>query len=207
MLKNVYSQIKSMSSIHHCLNVFNAHFLFHDLAGLNCFSYFSSIKPFSNMAVKSSIFDLRRATDSDYEPLLELIHLVIKQSYSIIYPAGVVDYFLKYHNTESIRKNATEGTTLVASTKYNIVGTIHLIGNTMGGLYVHPKFQAKGLGTMLINTMIKMSKEKKLDQIILDSTLNAKKLYTSLGFQTIEFTYCMAENGDRLYYFKMKKDL
>ena len=148
-----------------------------------------------------------QAKENDVSAVKRLIHETIRFSYKIAYPQGVVDFFLDYHNDDFIKNNIINGVTLIMNVSDRMIGTIYLHGNTMGGMYIHPEFQGRGYGRILFEKMLQVAKTRKLSYVQLDSTLLAKKLYDSFGFKTIDFVYQPMDNGDRLYYFIMKKEL
>jgi|DewCreStandDraft_4_1066084.scaffolds.fasta_scaffold12256_3 GNAT superfamily N-acetyltransferase len=150
---------------------------------------------------------LHTATEKNLDDIRCLIHHTIIRCYPKVYPQGVVDYFLTYHNDSFILKNLSEGITLLLFAEDQPVATGYLHKNTVGGMYVHPDFQGRGYGKTVLQALLALARKKKIKKVVLDATLLAEKFYRKAGFKTIDFVYQEMPNGDRLYYFKMSKDL
>ena len=89
---------------------------------------------------------------------------------------------------------------------YNLIGGSVHMGGEMGGVYVHPGYQRKGYGTIVINNLLDIALEQKLPKIWLDATPFARPLYLKLGFIVINPCVMFIE-GKPLNYFKMEKFL
>jgi len=156
------------------------------------------------MIVEKENIHISRAEKHDLEIVLLLIHAVIKEWYSKIYPTSVVDFFLEYHNKDSIDNIIEKGTLFIMQTSTTTLAVGHIIDNRLGGMYVDPAHQNQGIGRLMMNTLIDEARKRNLSEIVLDATLMAYPLYQRMGFITEEFTYDEMPNKDRLYYFKMR---
>lgn len=151
-------------------------------------------------------FLLRQFKNDDLEQVKVLIHKTIRFCYPLNYSYDVIEFFINYHNRANIIEYAGKGYTILALENEKIVGTGNLSGNEIRAVYIDPRYQKRGVGKTIVDELIKKAKENRLDKIVLDSTINAKKFYDSMGFNTIEKLTIKVKNSN-LDYFKMELDL
>lgn len=135
-----------------------------------------------------------------------LIHLTIERCYPAIYPSEVVNFFLNYHTGAEIEKRMQNGLVIVFEYDRQIRGTGFLQDEEMGGVYVHPDFQRRGIGEKIVRYLTDRALEQGIERIWLDATPLAKPLYDKLGFSLISpMTQWVGKVP--LHYFKMEKRL
>jgi len=78
-------------------------------------------------------------------------------------------------------------TTFVAEIDSRIIGFSCLIDarNTIGGVYVHPDFTRRGIGTKLLNVIEEVAIERKCRVIHVTSSLSSVDFYKANGYQVI----------------------
>ena len=135
-----------------------------------------------------------------------LIHHTVRVCYPAIYPKEVVEFFIRYHSSEQIRSRASSGILIALEEDNAILGTGFLDGEEMGGVYIHPEYQRKGYGTMIVNFLLDKAVKKGIDKIWLDATPFAKPLYLKSGF-TVSSPMVQMVGDVALHYFKMEKIL
>ena len=136
--------------------------------------------------------------------IYELVQETIKEVYSKYYAPGVVEFFCNHHAVQKIIDDVTNGRTYVVVEDYEVMGTGTIDENHITRVFVKPKHQNKGIGTMIFEAFEKIIFEN-FDTIQLDSSLAAINMYIKRGYKPIchETTDC--ENGSILVYEVMEK--
>ncbi len=165
-----------------------------------------SQKGFMGKMPKGNGIRIRKFASSDLRAIKKLIHSTINTCYSGVYPREVIKYFYDYHNDGNILKEAKEGYTIVLIRNNRIIGTGTIVGNHILRVFVHPKFQNRDLGKLIMQKLETKATLNKIKAIKLDASLPSKKFYDSLGYTSTK-TFLKVENGKRLNYYKMKKVL
>ena len=147
--------------------------------------------------------EIRQAVLKDKPGIVDLIHHTVKTDYPGFYPQGVVDFFLEYHNPESISGNIIHGYFLVAEDENRLTATGCLKNNEIGSVYIHPDHRRKGIGSKIVNELLREAKRKELNKIFLDSTINARLFYEKLGFGIVSTECQILENNVPLDYYRM----
>ncbi|MCQ2973264.1 MAG: GNAT family N-acetyltransferase [Bacteroidales bacterium] len=146
------------------------------------------------------------ATLKDLQVIFEIVQETIKQVYPKYYPTEVVNFFLELHSLKNIEKDIVEENVGILINENIIVGTGCYIDNHITRVYVLPKFQGKGYGTFIMNTLEKLISLNH-NTSILDASLPASYLYEKLGYKTIEHCKQEVENQRVLVYEVMEKKL
>lgn len=90
---------------------------------------------------------ITKATINDFETIKHIVHTTINEIYPKYYPCGAVDFFLKHHSDENIKKSILNDNVFLLFKNNDIVGTGTINGNEIDRLFILPEFQGKGLGT------------------------------------------------------------
>ena len=152
------------------------------------------------------MFEIRKATTKDYPEIQNLIHFTVRTCYPAIYPPEVVDFFIQYHSLDEIERRAGSGIVLVLVIEDNIKSTGFLCDEEMGGVYVYPVYQRKGLGTAIVTKLLDSAYKQKLEKVWLDATPLARPLYEKFKFDlTSPMVHMVGEVP--LHYFRMEKKL
>lgn len=150
---------------------------------------------------------LRFFNQSDLQAVVQLIHQTVRVCYPSCYAQEVVDFFIDYHKEEEIIRKAEEGKLLLAFKCNVLVATGYLIGEEVGGVYVHPDHPNQGVAPVMVNALLKEAKKKGLNSVWLESTPIALKLYQKLGFSIDEECVMYVENDTPLPYYHMVKEI
>ena len=135
---------------------------------------------------------------------IDIIHATVKKCYPEFYSPQVIDFFLEYHNKESLLKKHETGEVYNIVTDSKIVGSGYLVENELGGLYILPEFQGLGLGLKMMNYLLKRAQSQNLSKVWLDATPNSKNFYAKHGFKLIQEETLMVEEKYPLPYFVME---
>jgi len=134
-----------------------------------------------------------------------ITHTTIKAIYPRYYPSGAVNYFIEHHKTENISADIQEGYVyIITNENSDVVGTVTIKQNEINRLFVLPEFQGLGSGKALMDFAEKIIFEK-YKEIIISSSLPAKKMYLKRGYSESSYNVIITENGDFLCYDEMKK--
>ncbi|MCB0034244.1 MAG: GNAT family N-acetyltransferase [Anaerolineales bacterium] len=74
--------------------------------------------------------------------------------------------------------------TWVKEIKGEIVGFISLMGNEVGGLFVHPAWQRQGVGVLLMDKARSLHKTLELD--VFEANLQGRAFYSKYGFELVK---------------------
>jgi GNAT superfamily N-acetyltransferase len=150
---------------------------------------------------------IRKAYEKDFETVKSITHTTIKAVYPHYYPTGAVDFFLKHHSDENIRRDIEIGSVyLLSDENGEIAGTVTVAENHINRLFVLPEYQGRGYGSELIRFAEELISEK-YAYIEIDASFSAKSIYIRKGYQFVEYNIIRTENGDFLCYDVMKKEL
>ena len=141
---------------------------------------------------------IHKAEKTDLAKVAKITRDTISSVYPRYYPAGAVDFFLKYHSDDEIKEDIENGRTyLCYNDEDEAVGTVSVRENDIGRLFVLPEYQGKGCGTMLMDFAEELIC-RNYDEIVLDASLAAKGIYLKRGYREIEYKKEKTDNGDFL---------
>ncbi|KQM51932.1 GCN5 family acetyltransferase [Pseudomonas sp. Leaf15] len=63
-----------------------------------------------------------------------------------------------------------------------VTGMLDLDNNEMGALFVLPEFAGRGYGKAMLDHLEKLARELAIEEVVLDSTLNAASFYRACGY-------------------------
>ncbi|MBD2169487.1 GNAT family N-acetyltransferase [Calothrix membranacea FACHB-236] len=95
----------------------------------------------------------------------------------------------------------------VAIHKNVIVGFTSYIFDELIALYVHPQYQGKGIGRVLVTHFCEQANKQGIDQVITTASLYAEGFYTRLGFTFIQRAPHYLRRGIIVPVSKMSKTL
>ena len=145
------------------------------------------------------------ATTEMADGIRDVLHTAIKTVYPRFYPKEVVDFFCNHHSREHVLEGIASGNMGVLMDEDVIIGTGCYYENHITGVYVLPKYQNKGCGTMIINHL-EAEIAKNYDTVELDASLAAVILYEHRGYKTVGHGKYDLENGVILVFEKMSKN-
>ena len=67
-----------------------------------------------------------------------------------------------------------------------IVGTgfVDIDTKEVGAIFVHPDYQRKGIGLAILKKLEEVARSNSLDELHIESTLNAEQFYRTVGFES-----------------------
>ena len=149
---------------------------------------------------------LVKANISDLDDIIWITQTTIMAVYPKYYPAGAVEFFSKHHSDEKIKADIEAGYVYILEDEGKGVGTVTVSGNHINRLFVLPECQHKGYGRYMMDfAEEKIAKEHKT--IELDASFPAKKIYLKRGYKEIEYNTIETDNGDKLCYDVMVKEV
>lgn len=103
--------------------------------------------------------------------------------------SAIAHPFLEAEFTKTVKKSMTDmylpnSNTWVYLESKKITGFISMMGNEIGGLFVDPEYQSKGIGTSLVNH-IKQFHEK-LEVEVFEQNKIGKPFYEKYGFDVFK---------------------
>lgn len=141
---------------------------------------------------------------------LDLVESITKETIEAIYPhyypKGAVDFFLSYHNRESIIQDIRADIVYLLYDNDQAAGTVTIHQNEINRLFVLPSFQGKGYGRQLLE-FAENQIAAHYDTIHLAASLPAKNIYIRRGYKETESHSISTENGDYLYYDVMERNI
>ena len=146
------------------------------------------------------------ADKKDTERVYELVQETIKTIYPKYYLKEIVDMFCEFHSRENIMQDIIDENLYILLDCGELIGTGTKKENHITRVYVLPKFQKKGYGTFIINHLEELISEKYAYADI-DASLPACRLYSYLGYQTVDHGIWECKNGVIQVYEIMKKQL
>lgn len=149
--------------------------------------------------------ELKLAKSCDAKRVYEIVQETVKEIYPKYYLGEIVDMFCEFHNEENIMKDIEEGNTYILTTEDGVIGTGTINENHITRVYVLPRYQRRGCGTFIMKKLEKIISEK-YDYSDIDASLPACKLYSKLGYKTIDHGMWECANGVIQVYEIMKKD-
>lgn len=147
---------------------------------------------------------IHKAQNEEAIIISHLVNSTIKEIYSKYYPEEVVSFFLDLHQLSNIEKNILDEKTYVIRYEEMIVGTGTIEKNHISRVYVLPKYQSTGIGSMLMDYL---EKEiiKSYGSVEVDVSLPAGEFYRKRNYvHKIQMDYPVA-NGKILSYEVMQK--
>ncbi len=147
---------------------------------------------------------LEVASAKAVEDLRVLIHTTIKKTYSKYYPKGIMDFFLYHHSYENIEKAIIDETVLLIYHESMLIGTGSIKKNEIKRVFILPKYQGKGFGTLLMNELENLVL-KKYNNIELDASIPGYKFYLNRGYSPIKLNKIITYEEQVLCYYRMGK--
>ena len=113
----------------------------------------------------------------------ELIRKTLIEVNSKFYPKSVIEYLCNEFSPKFLIQLSKEREFFLAVEKSKIIGTITIINDYLGTLFVNPDYHGKGIGTKLMEKIENLAKERKIQKLKLKSSINAVDFYEKLGYK------------------------
>ena len=98
---------------------------------------------------------------------------------------------------------ARDGYTTVLEYEGRIVGTGTLLGANIRGVFIHPSYQRRGFGKLIMHKLEEQASANGIDTLELTSTLISKRFYDSLGYAILEEDHFSAGTKRKFRYYRM----
>ena len=141
--------------------------------------------------------------EDDVPEVRSLVERTVRRSYQGIYCEAAIEFFVRYHGEEEIRRDLREGVSLVALHGPEFVGTATLREGVMTRVFVEPSMQGMGIGGCLMRALIDRARKEGLKEVRLDASLVSRVVYEHMGFVLIACRSHDLGDGDTLPYYEM----
>lgn len=146
------------------------------------------------------------ANKQDAEKVYKLVQETIKMVYPQYYLQEIVECFCEFHSRDNIMQDIIAENVYILLDSGELIGTGTKKENHITRVYVLPKFQKKGYGTLIMKRLEELISEK-YDDAEIDASLPACRLYAHLGYQTVDHGIWECKNNVIQVYEIMKKQL
>ena len=82
----------------------------------------------------------------DVADVRALVERTVRESYRGVYSEAAIEFFVRFHGEDDIRKDLERGFCIVACIDDSIVGTATLRGDLITRVFVEPEMQGNGIG-------------------------------------------------------------
>lgn len=144
---------------------------------------------------------------SDLVSLQRLIWETIDLSYSGLYPPRALEFFKKFHAKQRILERSEAGIVLVMEENGRLVATGTLVNGEIFAVFVHPACQGIGHGKTLMTVLEDRARASGVSESVLSVSLPSKRFYTGLGYEVFQECSKDLGSGQRLDFWKAKKQL
>ena len=150
---------------------------------------------------------IKQAYKEDLQVVKYITIETINQIYPHYYPKGAVEFFVEHHNDTNIINDIEAGKVFLCVNEEGLpVGTVSIKDNDICRLFVLPEYQGQGYGRMLLD-FAENEIAKKYEEIMIDASLPAKRIYLKRGYREKESHIVSANYGDFLCYDIMVKKI
>lgn len=149
-------------------------------------------------------YNIKLANKNDLDTIKNIVDTTITEVYPLYYPKGAVDFFIQHHNNDNILSDIQKDLVYIMELDSLSIGTVTIKENHINRLFILPKYQSRGYGSILF----KFTEDtifKNHDSIILDTSLPSKSFYLKRGYREVEYQNILTSNGDYLCYDVMSK--
>ena len=156
---------------------------------------------------KANGVHVRQFRQPDVVPLRQLIHHTIDECYTTAYPPRAVQFIRDFHSDAKILERHREGEILGVEQRRKIIGTAAMVAGEIFGVFVHPEFQRKGIGSMLMRQLEARAVARGYDEAVLSVSLPSRAFYEHLGYEVTEDRSIDVGEGEILYFWQARKAL
>jgi len=150
---------------------------------------------------------LRKFRPADLPAVQRVLVTTMDVSFAGVYPPSAIAHLRTHAQPEEILADAQAGYTAVLESDGRIIATGTLTDGKVKRVYVDPEHQGCGLGRRIMAHLERRARAEGLKSVFLYSTTVAKAFYESLGYTVGAAKFGTMEDGARLDYFEMTKDL
>ena len=129
------------------------------------------------------MIEIRKFKDEDALEASDLIRKTLSEENSKFYLNSVIEYMYNEFSPKFLIELSKEREFFVAIENSKMIGTITIINDYIGTVFVNPGYHSKGIGTKLMETIENLAKERKIENLRLNSSINAVDFYEKLGYK------------------------
>lgn len=129
------------------------------------------------------IIAIREFQPKNARPVSDVIRRTMRASNSADYPPETLKPLIEYFSPEKVLLLAAERLCFVAEVGNKIVGTAALENSELQTFFVHPDFQRKRIGTLLLESIERFARLSKIKKITVASSLTAVPFYEKMGYR------------------------
>jgi len=153
------------------------------------------------------IAELKRLDTKFHNQALECIHKSVEISNSQDYPPSIIEYQLDEHYTKEWLERVIQSRFFIVALIDGIVtGTGCLHGNEVKTVFVHPDYQRKGVGRLIMEALEGQARRMNYGEIELKSSITGYSFYQKINYRLVEE---ISEDilGHTVTTYRMKKSL
>jgi putative acetyltransferase len=149
---------------------------------------------------------VRKYSEEDAEEKRRLHLKTIREVNARDYSDKRIGAWTIFDEDNSVEEDTTER--WVAEEEGKIVGFADYIPGKarITGIYVHPDFLRQGIGSKLLEKIVKDARRKGIEELRCESSVTAKDFYSENGFEVVK-EVVHETSGEELEAFKMKRKL
>ncbi|UCH37976.1 MAG: GNAT family N-acetyltransferase [Candidatus Bathyarchaeota archaeon] len=102
---------------------------------------------------------------------------------------------------------ATEGYSLIIASNRQMIGTGTLLHDKIKRVFIHPDYQRKGYGTLIMQKLEQQARANAIDTIRLSATSPSKPFFERLGYKLISEHKFKDESLKQFRYYRMEKEI
>jgi putative acetyltransferase len=121
---------------------------------------------------------IRRYTEDDLADVLDVWYLASLEAHSFL-----SDDFFDTERQQIAEQWLPASETSVFETEGRVVGSVSMIGNEVGGIFVTPEYQNRGVGRALMDHVAASRSYLELD--VFKANAMARRFYESYGFRVV----------------------
>ncbi|WP_394176544.1 GNAT family N-acetyltransferase [Thalassotalea litorea] len=153
---------------------------------------------------------IRQAKPDDYPEMDELFRLSATRLCCNAYTEEQLEGWAGCPRPERFMENQSKGYQQYFLTLENQIiafGILDIANSKLMALFVHPDFSGRKVGENMTQFLLQQAKDKNLNVLALDSSLNAVKFYKRHGFSETGRSVFTTQNGTSLAPVQMTKNL
>ena len=129
------------------------------------------------------MIEIRKFKEEDALEVSNLVRKTLSEENSKFYPDSVIEHMCNEFSPKFMIGLSKEREFFLAIENSKIIGTITLIKDYVGTVFVNPDYHFKGIGEKLMETIENLAKERKIENLRLNSSINAVDFYEKLGYK------------------------
>jgi ribosomal protein S18 acetylase RimI-like enzyme len=130
--------------------------------------------------------EIRKFRGSDAAQASSCITKAVLGTSTEYYPKENIAFLAAIYSPEKIKEEFAKKYCLVAVEGNEVLGTVGLRDGRVVGLFVHPSYLRKGIGTKLLRAIEKVAKEKGLEKVECQVSKDSVGFYEKQGYKVVK---------------------